>query len=51
MGYKPFGNEDNNFMAVITYHNYTVIELYYQLLADLESGNEKRARAYYVRIG
>ena len=30
-------------MAVITYHNYTMIELYYQLHADLESGNEERA--------
>ena len=43
MGYKLFGNEANDFMAVITYHNYTMIELYYQLLADLESGNEERA--------
>ncbi len=30
-------------MAVITYHNFTMIELYYQLLADLKSGNEERA--------
>lgn len=43
MGYKPFGNEENDFMAVITSHNYTMIELYYQLHADLESGNEERA--------
>ena len=30
-------------MSLITYHNYTMIELYYQLLADLEAGNEERA--------
>lgn len=43
MGYKPFGNEENDFMALITRNNYTMIELYYQLHADLESGNEERA--------
>ena len=43
MTYKPFGNEENDFMALITRNNYTMIELYYQLLADLESGNEERA--------
>ena len=43
MAYKPFGNEENDFMALITRNNYTMIELYYQLLADLESGNEERA--------
>ena len=42
MGYKVFGNEANDFMAVITYHNYTMIELYYQLLADLDEGIERR---------
>ena len=30
-------------MALITRNNYTMIELYYQLHADLESGNEERA--------
>lgn len=43
MTYHLFGNEDHDFMGLITYHNYTLIELYYQLLADLESGNEERA--------
>lgn len=43
MNYRKLGNEDIDFMAVITYHNYTMIELHHQLLADLESGNEKRA--------
>jgi len=43
MGYKPFGNEENDFMALITHNNYTMIELYYQLHSDLESGNEERA--------
>lgn len=43
MIHKPFGNEENDFMALITRNNYTMIELYYQLLADLESGNEERA--------
>lgn len=43
MGYQLFGNENNDFMALITRNNYTMIELYYQLHADLESGNEERA--------
>lgn len=43
MGYQLFGNEENDFMALVTYHNYTIIELYYQLQADLEAGNEERA--------
>ena len=43
MGYQLFGNEDGDFMSLITYHNYTMIELHYQLQADLEAGNEERA--------
>ena len=43
MGYQLFGNENNDFMSLITRNNYTMIELYYQLHADLESGNEERA--------
>lgn len=43
MTYQLFGNEEHDFMSLITYHNYTLIELYYQLLTDLESGNEERA--------
>ncbi len=43
MGYQLFGNEDGDFMSLITYHNYTMVELYYQLQADLEAGNEERA--------
>ena len=43
MTYQLFGNEDHDFMALITRHNYTLIDIYYQLLADLESGNEERA--------
>ena len=43
MTYQLYGNEANDFMALITYHNYTMIDLYYQLLADLDSGNEERA--------
>lgn len=43
MSYKLFGNEAHNFMSLITYRNFTMLELYYQLLADLERGNEHRA--------
>lgn len=46
-------------MSLITYHNYVMLELYYQLHADLESGNEERALhivfeiadTQYVRYG
>ncbi len=37
-------------MSLITYHNYTMIELYYQLLADLEAGNEERALHIILEI-
>lgn len=43
MTYQLFGNEEGDFMSLITYHNYTMIELYYQLIADLDNGNEERA--------
>lgn len=43
MSYKLFGNEANDFMSLITYHNFIMLELYYQLLADLQKGNEHRA--------
>ncbi|HCH34389.1 TPA: hypothetical protein DEW05_02565 [Candidatus Saccharibacteria bacterium] len=43
MTYKLFGNEANDFMSLVTRNNYTMIELYYQLLNDLDSGNEYRA--------
>jgi hypothetical protein len=43
MGYKLYGNEANDFMSLVTYHNYTMIELYYQLINDLDNGNEYRA--------
>lgn len=43
MTYRLFGNEANDFMSLVTYHNYIMIELYYQLLNDLNNGNERRA--------
>jgi len=43
MTYRLFGNEANDFMSLVTYHNYTMIGLYYQLLNDLDNGNEYRA--------
>ena len=43
MSYKLFGNKANDFMSLITYHNFIMLELYYQLLADLQKGNEHRA--------
>ena len=43
MTYKLFGNDEGDFMSLITYHNYVMIELYYQLINDLNSGNEHGA--------
>ena|GEM_PF-5824197 len=37
------GEEEYDFMSRITYHNYQIIELYYQLSDDLTNGNEDRA--------
>ena len=43
MGYQLFGNEENDFMSLVTRNNFTLIDLYYQLQKDLETGNEERA--------